>query len=71
MRARVGMGDVFPESVTVELSRKNIESLLYMLDKKDKQVPALSSRDNDIEILVLPVEEHSDGRPAGKMSWES
>ena len=59
--------------VVVSLSRRNIENLLHMLDNRDKVVPALSGRDNHIEILVMPEEDdvHYADREAGKMSWEN
>ena len=64
--------EVQPGFVALRLSRRNLESLLHMLDHRDKSVPALSGRDNETEILVLCEENetHYADRPAGTMSWE-
>lgn len=53
----------------VILSRKNIESLLHMLDNRDKARPAIVKGDG----LVVEVQEdgeHYQGVTPGVMSWE-
>lgn len=59
-------------AIHVRLSRRNIMSLLHMLDDRDKVQPALAGRDQYVEILVEAQEddEHYGGGPIGKMSWE-
>lgn len=69
MRANIGDG-----FVALRLSRRNIMALLHMLDDRTKAIPALSCRDNHIELLVLPEEDdvhYAPERPAGPMSWEN
>ena len=54
--------------VHIVLSRKNVESLLHMLDNRDKEQPGLAHHD-----LIVEVEEdnvHYVDREAGQMSWE-
>lgn len=67
MRAEIHKG-----AVVLRVSRRNITALLHMLDNPVHRVPALSSRDNNIELLVIPEEDeaHYADRPAGGMSWE-
>lgn len=51
------------------LSRKNVESLLHMLDHRDKQRPALVKGNG----LIVEVQENDDyykDRTPGVMSWE-
>lgn len=76
MRAKVTRSDhgqtpIPVSSVTVTLSRRNLESLLRMLDEGRKQ-GALTARDNHIEILVQGQEneDHYTDRDPGSMSWE-
>ena len=58
-------------SITVTLSRRNLENLLHMMDE-GRVTGALSARDQDIEILVQGQENdvHYDERVPGVMSWE-
>ena len=58
--------------IEVSLSRKNIESLLYMLDNRDKARPALAREDDDCVLLVVAEEndEHYMLREPGTMCWE-
>lgn len=59
--------------ILLTLSRRNLNSLLHMLDDRDKGQPALSGRDQHVEILVEAQEDeahYTNGQPAGKMSWE-
>lgn len=58
--------------IHLRLSRRNIVSMLRMLDDRDKGAPALNGRDQGVEIIVQAQEddEHYLDRPAGRMSWE-
>ncbi len=62
------------KAVQVTLSRRNLESLIKMLDDRDKWQPALERLTEDnitISVLAQEDSEHYDGRAIGPMSWET
>jgi len=57
--------------IVLTLSRRNLASLLHMLDE-GRTAGALTGRDENVEILVQAQEDdvHYADRDAGAMSWE-
>lgn len=73
MEARTEWPDIGTRGlVEVRLSRRNLESLLHMLDSRSYGKPALMSVDDEYMVLVLPEEnaDHYADREPGSMSWE-